>query len=169
MLPQGWQHMGFLNPLNFLSNHLIHFPDLPKSHWAYPYVMPLVRMGVLPAGATFEPEEKVSASEFTDMLQKAFGPNAPHIPNLTPNSPLSLSAALEVLEQALGAPGASAEAAGKSTLLRTTLEHAVGKSALDPSGTLTRAEAAVQVKAALGADNREAQGAGDAAARSRQR
>jgi len=160
LLPQGWQHVGFLNPLGFLASHLISFPDLPANHWAYPYVMPLVRMGVLHAGPSFIPDQSVSVSEFGDMVNRAFGPQdaarsrAPVARR--DDQPLTLSLALSWLQRAILPPQAPGDVDARNRrILMQSLQQATGRPAADLNRELTRAEAAVLLKAALGADNQE--------------
>jgi murein DD-endopeptidase MepM/ murein hydrolase activator NlpD len=156
MLPQGWQHMGFLNPLSFLSNHLLQFPDLPQDHWAYPYVMTLVKLGVLPAGSQFGPDQPVTGLEFAQLLKKAFGPGAPDIALPSANAPLPLASALGTILQALRAPGQGDDnGVRQSFILKSSLEKATGRPVKDFSHGITRAEAAVLLDAALKADGRE--------------
>jgi hypothetical protein len=157
LLPQGWQHMGFLNPLGFLSSHLVSFPDLPENHWAYPYVMPMVRMGVLPVSKLFAPDQSVTGSEFAGMLSRAFGSSAAESTFERPdNQPLPLASALTWLQDVLAPPQPQpgVDARNRNILVRS-LERATGRKASDINRPLTRAEAAVLLKAALGADNRE--------------
>ncbi|MBI5837612.1 MAG: peptidoglycan DD-metalloendopeptidase family protein [Candidatus Eisenbacteria bacterium] len=156
LLPEGWQHVGFMNPLGFLATHLVRFPDLPENHWAYPYAMPLVRMGVLSAGPSFVPEQPVTLGEFADMLSRAFGSDAPHLPAHPGDGPVSLASAISYLQDALLPAQASAGADQRNRrILVKSLERATGRPATDFEHPLTRAEAAVLLKAALGADNRE--------------
>ncbi len=155
VLPNGWQHMGFLNPLNFLSNHLLKFPDLPEDHWAYPYVMTLVKLGVLPAGTSFGPDDPITGSEFAELMTRAFGSSAPKV-TASGDRPLPLASAIGTVLQALRTPGSVDDnSARQSFWLKASLEKATGKPVRDYSHGITRAEAAVLVDAALEADNRE--------------
>lgn len=155
VLPAGWQHMGFLNPLNFLSGHLLKFPDLPEDHWAYPYVMTLVKLGVLPAGTSFGPDDPITGSEFGELMTRAFGTQAPRFAG-APDRPLPLASAIGTVLQALRAPGSVDDVSARQSFwLKASLEKATGKPVRDYSHGITRAEAAVLVDAALAADNRE--------------
>ncbi len=152
-LPQGWQHMGFLDPLRFIARRLVSFPDLPRNHWAYNYVMPLVKMGVLVGGSSFEPERAVSGPEFTEMLRRTLGDEALlRLPG-TLQGPIPEVEAVRAVQAALGLDAAGDEGSLLRSPLAQTLQVASGTPDLRRS--LTRAEAAVLLKTALGISNRE--------------
>ena len=121
------------------------------------YVMPMVRMGVLPVSKLFAPDQSVTGSEFAGMLSRAFGSSAAESTFERPdNQPLPLASALTWLQDVLAPPQPQpgVDARNRNILVRS-LERATGRKASDINRPLTRAEAAVLLKAALGADNRE--------------